>query len=77
MLKHSLKYLFVFITLALSSSTWLHGARQVYTPETVPNVFVEDSLQLLSDPDGFIDQQARRAINEELLRLRLSSGVGT
>lgn len=75
MLKHSLKYLFVFITLALSSSTWLHGARQVYTPETVPNVFVEDSLQLLSDPDGFIDQQARRAINEELLRLRLSSGV--
>ena len=47
----------------------------MYTPETVPNVFVEDSLQLLSDPDGFIDQQARRAINEELLRLRLSSGV--
>ena len=50
-------------------------AGQVYSPEQVPNVFAQDSLQLLSDPAGYIPEEERAEINRELTQLRLTRGV--
>ena len=41
----------------------------------VPNVFAQDSLQLLSDPAGYISEEERAEINRELTQLRLTRGV--
>lgn len=55
---------------------WASPARgQSFTPEQVPNVYVCDSLQLLSDPTGVIPAEGRRQINEALTRVRLATGV--
>lgn len=48
---------------------------QVYSVEQVPNVFVQDSLQLLSDPAGYIPSEEQAKINSALTRIRLERGV--
>ena len=53
----------------------LSAEGRVYTPGLVPKVFAEDSLQLLSDPEGYIDREDRVRINEALTEIRLSTGV--
>lgn len=72
---HWLRLLAVTLTLALSLGVRAHAAGKTYTPETVPNVFAQDSLQLFSDPSGHIDEASQARINELLLQLRLSTGV--
>ena len=53
----------------------LSAEGRVYTPALVPKVFAEDSLQLLSDPEGYIDAEERVRINEALTEIRRSTGV--
>ena len=53
----------------------LSAEGRVYTPGLVPKVFAEDSLQLLSDPEGYIDAEERVLINEALTEIRRSTGV--
>ena len=53
----------------------LSAEGRVYTPGLVPKVFAEDSLQLLSDPEGYIDAEERVRINEALTEIRRSTGV--
>ena len=72
---HWLRLLAVTLTLALSLGVRAHAAGNTYTPETVPNVFAQDSLQLLTDPGDHIDEASQARINELLLQLRLSTGV--
>ena len=72
---HWLRLLAVTLTLALPLGVKALAAGNTYTPETVPNVFAQDSLQLLTDPSDHIDEASQARINELLLQLRLSTGV--
>ena len=72
---HWLRLLAVALTLALPLGVKALAAGNTYTPETVPNVFAQDSLQLLTDPSDHIDEASQARINELLLQLRLSTGV--
>ena len=66
-----------FLSLLFPLVLWVASplAGQVYSPEQVPNVFAQDSLQLLSDPAGYIPEEERAEINRELTQLRLTRGV--
>ena len=66
-----------FLSLLFLLVLWVASplAGQVYSPEQVPNVFAQDSLQLLSDPAGYIPEEERAEINRELTQLRLTRGV--
>lgn len=66
---------FLLLGLLLLLPLGLRAEGRVYTPALVPKVFAEDSLQLLSDPEGYIDREDRARINEALTEIRLSTGV--
>lgn len=66
-----------FLSLFLGLLCWvsLPLAGQTYTPEQVPKVFAQDSLQLLSDPADYIPAAEQASINRALTNLRLTHGV--
>lgn len=68
-----IRFFALLVALLTGWVTSLSG--QVYTPEQVPQVFARDSMQLVSDPAGYLTASDRHALNRQLTQLRLSRGV--
>ena len=66
--------LLAFVSNGISASTSEHSTK-AYTIETVPNVYVKDLRQHVSDPDGLLSIAARDSINRMFTALEQKTGI--
>lgn len=66
--------LLAFVRNGISANTSEHSSK-AYTIETVPNVYVKDLRQHVSDPDGLLSIAARDSINRMFTTLEQKTGI--
>lgn len=64
--------LILLLVLAGASASW---AQKAYTPETLPNVHLQDARRYVTDPDGILSQEARDSIDSWFYDLEMQKGV--
>ena len=66
--------LLAFVSYGISANISEHSSK-AYTIETVPNVYVKDLRQHVSDPDGLLSIAARDSINRMFTALEQKTGI--
>lgn len=64
--------LVLVMTLSGISASW---GQKAYTPQTLPNVHLEDARRYVTDPDGILSQAARDSIDAWFYDLEMEKGI--
>lgn len=70
-----LNLLFTLVLLALLFPSRTHAEGKVYSPSEVPNVNVANRYRFVSDPEGYLDSETLKRIDERLWNLRQTTSV--
>lgn len=69
------KYISILFTLLVCLPVFADHAAKIYTTSDVPNVHLEDENQFISDPAGYMSDDARDRANEKLKMLTDSTSA--